>query len=94
MVTCIHLVSRILLYSAWFAWCLVFRDGTLAHWVTSLVPRPGYEANWVTHSVGVSLRIPGWAPQKLLLSTPFTLFVWLCAQVSPSVVHVGWYTNG
>ena len=31
--------------------------------------------------------------QRLVLSTPLTLFVWLRAQVSPSVVHVRWYKN-
>ena len=29
-----------------------------------------------------------------MLSTPLTLFIWLHAQVSLSVVHVGWYTDG
>ena len=57
-----------------------FKDGTMAH--------------WVSHSVGVSIRTPGYAPQRLVLSVPLTLFAWLRARVSPGVVHVGWHTNG
>ena len=45
----------------------------------------------MTHSVGVSLRTPGWAPRRLVLSTHF---VWLRARVRPSVMHVGGYTMG
>ena len=31
----------------------------------------------MTHSVGVSLRTPGWAPWGLVLSTPLILFAWV-----------------
>ena len=47
----------------------------------------GTLAHWVTHSVGVSLRTPFGG----LCYPPTCSFD--CA-VSPSVVHVGWYTNG
>ena len=76
------MVSRLfscVLLSAWFAWCLVFTSG-MGCWHT------GQHNQWVCHSG------PQGRPLKALLSTPLTLFAWLCVRVRPSVVHVGWYT--
>ena len=58
-----------------------FRDinGTLPH--------------WVTYSVGVSSGPQG-RPLRGLYYTAHTPFFLLHARVSPSVVHVCWYTNG
>ena len=87
--------------SGWFAWCLVFISGELVHVMSAVVGlgRDGTLAHWVTHSVGVthsvrvSPRTPWQAPQRVVVFTPLTLLAWLRARVSPSVVHVDWYTN-
>ena len=38
---------------------------------------------------GCATQDPRVVPQRLVLSTPLTFFVWLRARVRPSVVHVG-----
>ena len=43
----------------------------------------------MTHSVGVSLKTPGWAPWGLVLSTPLILFAWVSR--IPLSVWFAWY---
>ena len=68
-----------------------FRGACTCYVCCCWVGRDGTLAHWVTHSVGVSPRTPWQAPERVVV---FTLLAWLRAQVSPSVVHVDWYTNG
>ena len=55
---------------------------------TCMVCMVSYDITTI-HILGDTHRVPEWAPQRLVLSTPLTLFAWLHAWVRPSVVHVG-----